>query len=152
PPMLASFSIQPVPPDSAKLAAGIVVYHITSPLVARAADADGVALDLPVAFRSSDPSIATVDRHTGLVDGRQPGTVTFSASTTAFGVTKTDALPYRVGWPLFRNVDVIRVASAGLGGLVPAVVPSEFTVGTGAIVFWNMDSTTTANLGTVDVT
>lgn len=106
PPVLHSLSIHPLPPDTAKEAVGPDVFLFTRPpLVARSADSSGAPLaNLPVYFRSSDPRAASVDRLTGVVTSAQMGPVTFYASTTAFGVTKADTLPYRIGWPVQGNI------------------------------------------------
>jgi hypothetical protein len=158
-PELATFSIHPVPPDTAKAAAlqiggPLAQENFASTLPLRMADPAGVSLlagRLPVYLRSSDPSVATpgtvysqdVKREAlattserGLTFfGRRPGSVTFYAEATVFGARKADTLSYRIGWPLFGEVNVGPTAQGYPPGtfLQPAV-----TIATGGIVRWTM--------------
>jgi plastocyanin len=154
PPVLGSFSIHPVPPDTAKVgacspSAGICDFLLKPlSLIARAADTGGVAIaGLSVFFRSSDSTIARIDRTTGQVSGLRPGPVTFYASTTAFGITKADTLPFRIGLRVVNRVDVRRVVPASGGAPVNAFFPSELRVGPGAMVIW-----ATTDTSMVDIT
>lgn len=171
PPVLESFSIHPVPPDSAKMA-GLrpsssstidfsfpYVLFSKPPIGAWSSDRNGDSLpNLPVAIRSSDPTSITVDRATGqFVSGgegaRLPGSVTLYASTTAFGVSKADTLSYQIGWPVMSSIQVQSVPSSRAGtGSVPAFVPSEVKVGTGALVLWQEFPADANTLGDADIT
>jgi hypothetical protein len=138
PPVLASLSIHPVPPDSAKTTVMLSYGNgldLTSTLPVHATDSGGDSIpDLPVYFSSSDPSVAGIGENSGDVNAVQPGSVTFYGTTTAFGITKTDTLLYRIGWPLVSIVLVNR-AAGGMGG--NTFVDAEIKVGVGAVVIWN---------------
>jgi plastocyanin len=130
---LASLSIHPVPPDSAKIAAR---SNIQKQLVARAqlTDLDSIT-GLQVDFRSTDPTIAAVDRFTGFVTGLRVGRVLIIATATAYGATRADTLPFAVGLPITYNVNV---APASVPNSTPPTTftPSEIHVGVGATVIW----------------
>ena len=157
PPVLKTFSIHPVPPDSAKTAivdlnqAGSNSYRLTH--LVRASDmVDAPLTDLLVSFRSSDALTALIHYQTdggvyaAYLAGKRAGTVTLSASTTLFGVTKADTLPFRIGWPILGFVSVEPITT---GSLTNTFVQPAVTVGTGAAVFWGNNSTTA--LATTDI-
>ncbi len=135
PPVLTEFSIQPIAPDSAKWGGGpFSPFPSTVPL--RATDASGVPLaDLPVYYRSSDTTIATVDRNNGTIIGGRPGSVTLDASTTAFGVAKADALTYRIGWPIFEIINYQPIPTSS-GENINGFLPATVTIGVGGMVQW----------------
>jgi hypothetical protein len=151
PPRLATFSIHPVPPDSAKSAAGGSVWFagtllgVCKTLLVQAVDSNGMPMaDLLTAFRSSDPNTADFDLCRDVyppapvtgsrVFSHRPGTVTLYASTTAFGITKADTLPFRVGYPIKAVISVPTSAPALGGNPVDIFVPSEVKVGVGALI------------------
>jgi plastocyanin len=130
---LASLSIHPVPPDSAKVAAD---PNDSKQLPVYALSTENDTLEgLRVDFRSSDPTIATVESQTGIVHGQRPGQVSIVASATAYGATRADTLSFTVGLPIWYW---IAVDPAPIRGSSPATTftPSEITVGTGATVLW----------------
>lgn len=123
-PVLTTFSIHPIPPDSAKWAAG----YIPGVLAARALDASGNPIpNLTVDYEVSDTSEAIIDRQTGVFTGSLPGHVTFYATTTAYGITKADTLPFAFGYPIVGQVNE---DSTG------AFFPSEWIIGTGGSIVW----------------
>jgi plastocyanin len=128
---LASLSIHPVPPDSAKVGVGVVARQ----LLARAVDVNGDSMpELLVDFQSSDPSTATVDRRTGVVVGARSGNVLIVARASAYGNTRTDTLPFTIGLPVSATIVVDR---ASMAGTTPTTfTPSAVTVGIGATVLW----------------
>jgi plastocyanin len=135
PPVLAVFSAHPVPPDSAKTTAGPGFFMPPKVLPVQALDAANQPMaGLEVDFRSSDTLRASINRSTGLVFGRRPGQVTLYATTTAYGVTKADTIPYTVGWPLHRTVPMYR--STPDGAMVPDFDPAEVWLGPGGTVVW----------------
>lgn len=142
PPVLASLSIQPISPDSAKWGAlgakgaqGLSGTFGLKPLVARAFDTGGAPIpDLLVDYRSSDPTTARIDFENKLI-GVRPGRMTLYASATAFGVSKADTLPFRIGWPLVREIELSSTAPA-VGSSANVFTPSEIKVGTGGLVFF----------------
>lgn len=130
---LDSLSIHPVPPDSAKTAVG---FGGDKQLTVTALDVDRNAMaGLLVDFRSSDPTIATVDRQSGVVTGKRPGQVTIVASATAYGATRADTLPFTIGLPIFYNVLVERATAPG-AATTTIFSPGSVTVGTGATIMW----------------
>ena len=131
PPVLAGLSIHPVSPDSAKVA-----MYGSATLRARAWDPDSVAINgLAVAYASSDPTVATIDRTRGTVTPVRPGHVTFVAVATAYGITKADTLPYMIGLPL-EVTFTIDAQQDAQGHIVNGFVPSQLSVGTGGTVIW----------------
>lgn len=159
PPVLTSFSIQPIPPDSAKLGAAVVVFQNISLLLAdtlpvRATDSAGMPIltipgdvsgILPVALRSSDTSVVQFDKMiftTKMAElrGFKVGTAKIYASTTAFGITKVDTLNYRIGWPLVEKMLMVVPSSRHRPGMLP--IDNVFTrpvlrIGVGGVVTWS---------------
>jgi len=123
PPVLATFSIHPIPPDSAKRGATLFPY----PWPVYAADTSGTPIpNLAVACTSSDPTIARVDPSCGLIFAYGPGHAVITASTTAYGVTKADSLSFTVGQWLLAAVFITQ----GAGTLRDA------TIGATGSVYW----------------
>jgi hypothetical protein len=151
-PVLARLSVQPLEGDSAKAPVDILFSgSLDRVLPVRATTADGVPLDavlgpVPVYFRSSDRTTARVgpwepkppgrsdNLSAGQIAAIRPGSVTFYANTTVFGVTKVDTIPYRVGWPVFAGVDVTGPEERDAGIPLGTFLAPEMTVGEGAVV------------------
>lgn len=137
PPRLKTFSAHPVPPDSAKTGSGPLDY-----LPLFASDSNDVPLAMtsgfnagyPVRYRSSDPTVGSIDPTSGAITGSRPGRVTMYASTTLYGIAKADTVAWRIGWPIMASLG-LAIQSAG-GLTAPAFFPSEVIVGTGAVVSW----------------
>ena len=96
--------------------------------------------NIPVALWSSDPTVAAVsgldpvlNTVTGDLYGIRPGMVTFYASTTAYGITKTDTLLYRVGYPLVQFMRLTPRVSP-LGDTAWMFVPGDVMLGVGGMV------------------
>jgi hypothetical protein len=122
PPTLASFSIHPLAPDSAKRAA--LSFYLWP---VYATDANGQPLpDLAMACTSSDPTIVFVVPQCGIIIALRPGHVLLAAVTTAFGVTKADTVDLRVGLRLTTTV------ALGPGNLALGTA----TIATGGAVQW----------------
>ena len=164
PPVLGTLSIDPVPPDSAKRSAFFPDLSPTN--LFNTAGAFGVSLLSPasgtdtagqpmtnigVAFGVSDSTVAAfvgfLPYDDALGNGfrasfvpKYSGSVNFYASATAFGVTKVDTLPYRIGWPLVGSFWMRPEPSLGVGNFFggggAGGTTSEITVGTGAFVGW----------------
>lgn len=171
PPVLASLSIQPVPPDTAKRSylplLGIPALQTDAsgssllPPV-RATDMAGQPLsDFLVAYSVSDTTVVglftpyypyfndyVADGRQAVFEGLRTGQVTFYASATVFGVTKVDTLPYRIGWPVARDIWLSPDPSRGPGNFFrnfydisndffgDSGKPSEITMGAGGVVGW----------------
>jgi len=135
PPVLTTFSIHPVPPDSAIWDAGALgFFNIlgSKQLQVRMLDAAGNPMPgLAVDFRSSDSTIAQVDRGTGALTGMRPGGVMITASATAFGVRKADTVPFTITMPVVNGVFIG-------GDTTIAFKPSQVTIAAGGTVVWGI--------------
>jgi hypothetical protein len=132
PPVLSALSIQPVPGDSAKVATG------TTKLIeprALAADSTPIA-GLAVFYESLDPTTATVDRSTGFFRALRPGHVAVVATATAYGVTKSDTLPMRIGYPVNGIRILVIWRRSATGQEVARFEPADITVGPGATILF----------------
>lgn len=131
PPTMASFTIHPDVGDSAKTGA-----TSNASVLPRAYTADGTPIpDIAVYFTTSDPTTATIDRTTGFLSPIHPGHVDVYASTTTFGVTKVDTLPYTVGNPILLVLNIVqRVLSNGQ--TIPVFDPDTALLGPGAFVLF----------------
>lgn len=108
PPTLASFSIHPIPGDSAIWEANqLENFTMYGPRMIVPHDADGnVISGLAVYFASSDTTTARIDRQTGELNGIRPGQVLITASTTAYGAVKADTVPFTITMPAAMAVVV----------------------------------------------
>jgi hypothetical protein len=140
---LTVLSIQPQPDglDSARTALGV---NLTIPAYATNTSGN-VATDtvcnvngcpLLVDFSSSDPAIAEIDRRSGQVTSHRPGTVTFYATTYAYGVTKRDSLPFVIGWPSFITVNATWVTPVDSKTPTLTFSPANLIVSVGAHISW----------------
>lgn len=157
PQMLASFSIHPVPPAEAKMNVfhlndlnafalappaifaylpQIVSAGLFTRLTARATDAAGHAIPkFAASFTSTDPTVATINRSTGAITAVRPGQVTILATTTVYGITKSDTLSYTILPPALGAV-VIKRRATSLGMTAVTFGPSEITIAPGAMMIW----------------
>lgn len=138
PPVLASFSIQPLPGDSAKTAA-LDVFGMfgLKQILPQSADAGGTPIDgLPVFFSTADPTVATVDPVSGIVTGVRPGTVKIRATTTAYGVTMNDSLVLTITPPLIGLVAALPFTPEGSTTSVLRWEPGTIEVSAGATVLF----------------
>ncbi len=137
PPVLATFSVHPLPPDSAKYGALRFANPAQKKLPVQATDTAGAPMANPlVSFRSSDPAIASIHELTGVISnplGGLPGEVKIYAEMTAFGVAKVDTVRYRIGLPIDTYV-MFRPRPDGLPGSI--IDEKELRVGVGAAVFF----------------
>jgi hypothetical protein len=134
PPTLATFTIHPDAGDSAKTA-----ESANSNLNPRAFDEAGDPIsDVSVYFVSSDPTIATVDRASGFLAPERPGHLSIYATTTVYGVTKTDTLPYTIGVPLILVMRIAPLRQSD-GHTIGGFIPAQVTLGVGAKIFFQND-------------
>lgn len=142
PPTLATFSIQPLPGDSAKMApADPFGLYGQKQMVVQATAEGGAPIDaLPAYFTTSDQSVATVDPAAGLVFAIRPGTVVIHASTTAYGVSMTDSLVLTVIPPLIGGVALVERTPVGSTTPVLAFDPDRIVVSVGATVLFANNS------------
>jgi len=158
PPVLASLSIHPVPPDSAIQAvnasgayafnAKVVLYFAGIPalfptLSPRALDDAGNPIPgLVVEYTSLGPAIVQFVPNglydiedvpawaQGTLDARRPGQVRLVARTTAYGVTKADTVTYTTTQPITHTIVVLRNSGGG-----DSLEQEEVTVTKNAIIF-----------------
>jgi hypothetical protein len=139
PPVLESFSIHPIPPDSAVWGANALenLTFVGTRLVVAHDDAGNTLSGFSIYFHSSDSTIATIDRSTGELSGKRPGQVTIVASTLAFGVARADTIPFTITMPAFMAV--IIAPPAGTTGPNLVTAPSIATIAAGGtILFWDL--------------
>jgi hypothetical protein len=139
-PMVA-FSIQRPPGDSAKIAvydAAVSLFLDTVRVVASAEDGTDLQSLLRVRYLVSDSAIATVDQTSGVVTGMRPGAVMIWATTTYYGVTKTDSMRMTIGNPLSATVfSEIRPSATVAGEYVRVFNPSTITIGVGGTILFS---------------
>lgn len=153
PQKLASLSLHPAPGDSAKIAIADNNLVTSKSLFVTTTGTNGENLSsmVPVRFSSSDSSIATVGVTTGSVTGYQVGKTVITATTTWYGVTKSDTLTMTIGYPVFFQwgVKLQQMAVTGQYGL--RYTPTDFTIGVGGIVAIQSQLNTSLEGKTVDV-
>jgi hypothetical protein len=133
PPVLTTFSIQPLPPDSTKVG---VSSGPSKTLAFHALDADDNPISGAMAsFISRDSTVATIDPRYGSIRGLKQGTVTFVGTATVYGVTRTDSVTFTVGRQITGTV--------AIGAVAPfAFSPTIDTIAVGGTVTWrNVTST-----------
>jgi len=131
-PTVASFSIQPLPGDSAKFAISGALLDPVRVLAPLALDDLGNPLLVSVHFRSLKHTIADIEPHTGQLKPVRRGNVTFIATTMAYGVALADTLAYTIGSSLIGGVRMKPTPGTG----ATHFSPSEVTIGTGGIIIW----------------
>ena len=136
PPVLESFSIHPVPPDSAIWGANALenLTFVGSRFVVAHDDAGNPLSGFSIYFHSSDSTIATIDRNTGELNGKRPGQVTIIASTLAFGVARADTLPFTITMPPFMAVSI--APPPGTTGPNIVASPSIATIAAGGTILF----------------
>jgi plastocyanin len=130
---IASLSIQPIPPDSAKLGNNAGAKFIEP----RVTDADGNPYSgLLVDFISLEPTIGRIDRAAGSLGAQgQLGQARIVASATAYGVRVADTVTYRFGLPVAALIEVHPGSMEGVS-TVSTFVPAGVRIGVGATVLW----------------
>jgi hypothetical protein len=135
--LITSFSIQPVPPDSARMALGGTLLQATRSLTPIVMDAGGnQVFDLPVRYATLDPTTATIDRWGGAITGVSLGYVPLVATMTAYGRSFADTVQYRIGLPAYTKVWVHGPLYAYVKYQEGSFDPDSVTVGTGAVIEW----------------
>jgi hypothetical protein len=143
-PVLASFSIQPLPGDSAKTAAldAFGLFGLKQ-ILPQEADGGGTPIDgLPVFYSTADPTVASIDPATGFITGLRPGTVKIRATTTAYGVTMSDSVLFTITPPLIGLVAASPITPAGSTTPVLQWAPGTIEVSAGGTVLFFTQSTT----------
>jgi len=132
PPTMATFTIHPAPGDSAKV--GSTSSATVTP---RAYTAGGDSIpEISTYFTTSDVTVATIDRSTGFLNPMQPGHLDVYATTTTYGVTKVDTLPYTIGYPVIVLIDIPPKVQAN-GQSIPVFSPDSVVLGPGARVLFS---------------
>jgi hypothetical protein len=139
--LLKRLAIEPAPGDSAKMASQLSIDFGQSNKNLNLVRNDSLGNDMPnllVAVHSSDTTVAKVSQSGGhvVVKALQPGRVTLSVSTYAYGTTKQDSLPFVAGWPLSAALNVYARTVTGSKNTILDFFPGTYTVGVGACVVW----------------
>lgn len=103
---IATFSIHPVPPDSAVLPTGSLLF--INPII-RDVDGNDV-FGIPVSIQTSDT--VHVSMGFGLVFTQGAGLVSVIATTNAYGARLKDSVVYRITYPPMGSVTVDSATSA----------------------------------------
>lgn len=140
-----SFSIQQPSGDSAKVAMSSFGVNRTKSLAATVLDADEKPISpVSVFYKVSDPSIASINRSTGMLTTNTMGDVMVYAYTTIFGVSKMDSLKVTVGPPLLNYVTVLgRVMNSDT---VTSFAADSILIGVGGTVRWTNASRRIVNV------
>jgi plastocyanin len=144
PPSFASLSIDPEPSDSARWAVGGVGGWIFGGIWkwvhVQALDMAGNPIPgLTVVGSVSDSSMASwipAGSLGAFLNAKSPGQVTIYATATAYGVTRSDTLPFTITMPVIGNVTFRRDAAQAGGAAVAVLDPSEVTISPGGTVRW----------------
>ncbi|HEX6536662.1 MAG TPA: hypothetical protein VF041_18895 [Gemmatimonadaceae bacterium] len=150
PPVLGHVSMQPVPPDSARVGLtgdGSFLFIRYGTLQAfkfkvlpppTLTDTAGNVLPgILVMCHSSDSTIvqALCDNTILIIDPRLPGHAKLIATATAFGVTTSDTLDYTVTMPAYAVVWLKKVPGS-LGTTTVGLDAPDITIGQGGTVVW----------------
>jgi hypothetical protein len=131
---VASLSVQPIPPDSAKLGNNSFGKLIEP----RVTDADGNPYSgLLVDVISLEPTLGFIaDRYAGLLGAQgRLGHARIVASATAYGVRLADTVTYRFGLPVAALIEIHPGSMEGVAAAT-TFVPAGVRVGLGATVLW----------------
>jgi hypothetical protein len=135
--LVTSFSIQPVPPDSARLALGGTLLQSNRTLTPIVMDAGGnQVFDLPIRYATLDETTAIIDRWGGAVTGVSLGYVPLVATMTAYGRSLADTVRYRIGLPAYTKVYIHGPLYGYVRYQEGSFDPDSVTVGTGAVIEW----------------
>lgn len=142
PPQLTTFSIDPVPPDSAVWAAatieggmamGLLSFagvDLTPQIKVRALDANNRPITgLIIEYESLTPNVAEVDRRSGAVSLPRPGRAIIVVRTSVYGIARADTTEYTVTVPVVQGVFLQDFENSEMR-------PTEVTVRPGGWVFW----------------
>jgi hypothetical protein len=132
---LASFSIDPIPPDSAKFAAGGTYTEAFRNLTPTLLDTDGNPIEgVPIHFQSLDMTTALVESWSSSITGLRPGYFDIAARTTVYGEQFVDTLRYRIGYPGVVRPKMYGTMYAYITYQVGTFAPRVMRVGTGAVM------------------
>jgi hypothetical protein len=138
---MVTFSIHRPPGDSAKVAiydAAVGLFQDTVRVAASAEDGTDLQPVLRVRYLVSDSAIATINPASGVVTGMRPGEVVIWATTTYYGVTKTDSMRMTIGNPVSATVySEIRPSATVAGEYVRVFNPSTITIGVGGTILFS---------------
>lgn len=131
----ASFSMQPLPGDSARYALGGSLaepFRILTPTIL---DGDGNPVSgLPVRFTSLDNRVALVDGIGGNITGIRRGYVHFVGEMWAYNRHFADTVNYRIQRPLYAKVKVYGPFYALVPHTPGGLEPDSVNLGVGGVV------------------
>ncbi len=141
PKQLQSISIQPTPPDSAKISTTTFPFTVQRFLKRTAVDNTQMS-EILMYYRSENPLALGVDRKTGTVANplinRRLGKVKIIASAYAYGISRADTLDLTIGYPLLSKMFFrLRAKADGTGVEVYADMGNPVTIGVGGVVSFN---------------
>jgi hypothetical protein len=152
---LATFAIQRPPGDSAKISvysSNPRLFADTIRIAAAAENGSNLLSALAVRFGVSDSAVAKINSKTGILTGMRPGEVIVRATTTYYGVTKTDSVRLTIGNPLVVKVQPMIVPSPTVAGeYVRIFVPDTIMIGVGGTVMFSQTISLTAPPLAMDV-
>ncbi len=101
--------------------------YSTPTFIGRVVTMDGDTIALPVYYSSSDNTVSTINRSTGVATLVRPGVVTFYATSYVYGTLVQDSVQFTVGLPLYTSFYVS-----------DAVSYSTYSakLGVGAVIDW----------------
>jgi hypothetical protein len=133
---IRSFSLQPVPGDSAKRAFDFQRGQFNWPVTALDANGDTVcnanACALNVFYTSSNPGVATIDPAMGSVTVQDTGLVTFTATAWVYGAPEQASLAFVVGYALNQYINLTVDTVLGKPIVRFNSFPPVLTLGVGA--------------------
>jgi hypothetical protein len=142
-----TFSLQPLPGDSAKRAVdflgagqstfGQFLWPVQAVNGVGATVCNATACGLLVYHTSSNPAVATVDPFTGVVTTKDSGHVVFTASTLAYGQVLSDSVDFRMGYPIHPAITLLMIFMAGALAAVGFTSRKVMVVGLGSVVLWS---------------
>ena len=142
-PVLQGFTVSLASGAVALPASDAFGFFGTDQATVTATDADANPIDgLPAYFTSSDPTTLAVDHATGAVHAIRPGEAKLKATTTAFGITKSDSVTIKVLPPQFAAVGAFATTPFGSPSQVLVFQPADLTVSAGASIFFVNQSAT----------
>jgi len=134
---LKTFSVQPLPGDSAKAALSFNNVNY-SQIMVFATDSTGTVLrdenvnDLLVSFVSGNDMIASIDKNGTVTPQLMVGSVYLHASTYAYGVAANDSIQFVVGYPILAFDNQIATCKRTMSGDEEVFFfPASITIGVG---------------------
>jgi hypothetical protein len=98
-------------------------------------DSAGNILQVPIDYRSSDPSVATVDSAGNVLGITPEAPVTISATATVYGITLRDTIHLNVGYPTMISIWLMPTTSS-TGETIYEFYPSNVYIAEGGMLLF----------------